>query len=375
MRDPTMTEYPNTARSDDPRLRVLPLQCIELPDGVLLVRGCTEVKISGEGAAEALQIVLTATAGEGMTREELLGLFGALDRPGVEQLVEILAARRLLVRADAFAVPPPNGETGQEVFYWEFGERAEAVVGRLDKSRIAILGVNCISGQLARALAQCGFASVTVVDFPLLRNQRLFREETLAASEWSGPPPLPLDVWEAQIEEERPACLVATADFSGQLLLHYWNEWCVEHGCNFLPVLLDKAIGYVGPLVVPGETACYECLRARENAHFENPDLRRASEALSAVLQRPTLHGFLPPMASVLGDLAAMELTKFHGGVMNFRAGTLLEVNLLGPEMRARKVLKVPRCGVCSSLNRQAAVNPHKVSFLPGEYLARAMSR
>ena len=57
---------------------------------MLLVRGCTEFKITGEGAAEAVQIVLAAAAGASKTRQELLDYFGAIDRPGAEELVQIL---------------------------------------------------------------------------------------------------------------------------------------------------------------------------------------------------------------------------------------------------------------------------------------------
>ena len=346
-----MTES-NAPTPEDPRLRALPVQCIELPDGMLLVRGSTEFKISGEGAAEAVQFVLAAAAGEGKTRQELLDYFGAIDRPGAEELVQILVTRRLLVPSDAFPPPGANGESAHEVFYWEFGERADQVAARLSTQRIAILGVNGISQQLVHALSQCGFERVDVVDYPLLRNQRLFPEDTLADGDWTGPAPLPFAEWEPRLEVGID-CLVATADFSGQQVLRHWNALCVQRGCTFLPVMLDRAIGFVGPLVVPGETACYECLRDRENASFEKPELRRAAENLAAVIRRPNLHGFLPPMASILGDLAAMELTKFYGGVLTAKVGTLLEVNLLRPELRDRKVLKAPRCKVCSPLIRR----------------------
>jgi hypothetical protein len=53
----------------------------------------------------------------------------------------------------------------------------------------------------------------------------------------------------------------------------------------------------------------------------------------------------------------------------------LLEVNLLRPELRARKVLKVPRCSVCSPLTRQSTISLERFSFLPGEPLDQPMNR
>jgi thiazole/oxazole-forming peptide maturase SagC family component len=123
-------------------------------------------------------------------------------------------------------------------------------------------------------------------------------------------------------------------------------------------------IGSVGPLVVPGDTACYECLRARENANLADPQLARASEA--GAFQRRAVTGFHPSMASVLGDLAAIELTKFFGGGLPTRVGRLIEVNLLATTLRTRKVLKVPRCQVCSPANRRSEISTDKNIFMPG---------
>jgi bacteriocin biosynthesis cyclodehydratase domain-containing protein len=368
-----MTDQLNPTTGEDTPLRALPVQWIEVPDGVLLVRGCLTVQVGGEGALEAVKIVLAAAATEkGATRQEILSPFAAPDRLGAEELVEMLVARRLLVPADSFPVPSPAGETAQEVFYWEFGERADQVTAQLSTRRIAVLGVNCISQQLIKGLGRCGFEAVTVVDFPLLRNQRLYPNDTLAVEEWDGPTPVPVDAWEQRLEEGLD-CVVATADFSGQQLLRHWNQWCVERKCAFLPVLLDRMVGFVGPLVIPGETACYECLWARENSSADNAETNRLVEDLGAVVKRPALHGFLPPMASILGDLAALELTKFCGGAVPIKVGTLLEVKFLRTEMRGRKVLRVPRCAVCSSLNRTASINPEKFRLLPGDYLTRAV--
>ncbi|MFB3146853.1 MAG: hypothetical protein ACE1ZO_06975, partial [Nitrospirales bacterium] len=72
---------------------------------------------------------------------------------------------------------------------------------------------------------------------------------------------------------------------------------------------------------------------------------------------------FHPSMASILGDIAAMEMTKFYSQSMPlWNVGKLIEVNLLATRMTPRKVLKLPRCPVCSPLQTQAAITPDKPS-------------
>lgn len=332
--------------------RALPAQVIEVEGGVLLKRGRMEVRVSGEGAAEAARLVLEA-AQPGATREELLAAFAGPDRASAEALVEHLISRRLLVAGDAGL--EAGTESRLDVFYWHFGLRERQVRQELAGRRFLVVGVNRISRRLVRALRESGADSIRVADYPLLRNLELFDDDTLAAEAWPPDPGLPVEPVRgpAWVDPGSFDCLVAASDFGGLQLMREWNDLCVMHGLVFLPVVLQDLIGYVGPIVIPGETACFECLRRRQNAHLTDYKSRRAAEA--AAFEGQALTGYLPSMASVLGDVAAVELTKLFGiGLPRARVGTLIEVNLLGSEMRARTVLKVPRCPVCSPLAERA---------------------
>jgi hypothetical protein len=69
-------------------------------------------------------------------------------------------------------------------------------------------------------------------------------------------------------------------------------------------------------------------------------------------------------MASVLGDIAAIELTKFYSRALPlWRVGVVMEVNLLAGRIDARKVLRVPRCGACSNLIRRSSTSMIKGSL------------
>ena len=73
-----------------------PFQVIELPAGVVLKRGCTEVSVEGENAALVVQVLCERLDGVGATRDELQATFAPGDRPAVGELVEFLLERRLL---------------------------------------------------------------------------------------------------------------------------------------------------------------------------------------------------------------------------------------------------------------------------------------
>jgi bacteriocin biosynthesis cyclodehydratase domain-containing protein len=360
--DETVEEYP---------LAVQRVQIIDLGEGLLLKRGRTVVKIDGTDAADAVQSILAFVADGGATRREICELFAAPDRPAVESLVQALEERRILAPPSRGAEPP--GDEPLDIFCWHFGKTAHEVARNLDAARIVILGVNCISRQLATALAASGLGRVTVVDYPLLGNVRLFADDgTIRNEEWPAAldPPTAYQEWLGATGPAGVGCLVATSDFGGQHLLRSWNEHCVREGVQFLPVVLQDLVGYVGPLVVPKESACLECLRARENANMDDPDVRRAPE--HAAYEGQVVNAFHPSMASILGDLAAIELVKFHGQLMRSRiVGRQIEVNLVAPQLVERRVLKLPACPVCGPARFRSPVSQDKRAFVPGHEIAR----
>lgn len=334
-------------------LRALPVQLIETGDGVLLKRGRVETTVGGEGAADVVKAIFVAASGEGATAEEIAALFAAPDRPSVEGLLEHLQERRLLVPAEEAAVgEEPTDESPADVFYWHFGSTTAEVAGRLEELRAVVLGANAVSCRLALALVEAGATEVRVVDEPLLRNLRMIGEDgELQGDLWPSQlsPPLPYETWKRGFDPSALDCLVATSDFGGSILMRQWNEFAVEQRLAFFPVVLQDLVGFVGPLVVPGQTACYECLRARQNANLENASSRRAAESWAYGGQ--AVAGAHPIMASVLGELAAFELLKLYGlRQAPFRPGTLVEISLLSSRMTPRSVLKLPRCPVCGPL-------------------------
>lgn len=342
------------------KLIPLPVQLIESPGGVIIKRGCSELRIRGDGAEHYVRAVLAAADKDGATREEICHQFAAPHRPVVNDLIDTLVARRILVPAGQATWIDTGAEAPLDIFYWHFDQSAGHVAQALNTQRLAVLGVNYISRQLTATLVASGWESFQVVDDPCLRNVRLFDEAgRLRAGQWPshGRAPLEYKDWLDKSTSNPVDCLIATSDFGAQETMRLWNRLCVERRCHFLPVVLQNLIGYLGPLVIPGETACFECLWARQNSHLEDIRAQRAAESVAFAGQ--AVNGFHPSMASILGDLAAFELTRFYiGALPPGNVGTLIEVNLLASGLTARKVLKIPRCAVCSPLLTRPSKTP-----------------
>lgn len=344
------------------KLVALPMQTVETPEGVILKRGAIEVLISGAQAGQAIRKVLNATGGDGTTISELRRLFPRSAKAQVDSIIKNLLDRRLLVVVDDRADFGNAQEDHLDVFFWHFGESRANTIERLNRIQLTIIGANSISRQLAFSLTACGHKNFKVIDHPRHRNKSLFDNSgVLRDGEWPSSIVRP-QAWIDSQQVDMGQCLIATSDFGGQEALCHWNNLCIQQKIHFLPVVLKNMVGYVGPLVIPGETACYECLLNRQRSHRLAPELEGMADRFAYDGQ--AVAGFHPVMATILGDLAVFELTRFYGGRLPGKTpNRLLEVNLLAANMTGRTVLKVPRCSACSPLHTSSETNLSRVLF------------
>lgn len=355
-------------------IRNYPFQLIETTQGVIVRRGVVQIKIEGEEVASIIRVVLGFTAEKGSSRDEILDYFGEAYKESVNDLLDHLLKRQLLFIGDPDAYQPSsNGESSQEIFYWNFGMQREEVEENFNKKKVVVMGLNTISRRMAEAMAESGFTNYDVVDFHALRNLTLFDNEgTLIPEKWTpkGPRPISYEAWSATMDKDALAAIVGACDYGGTDSLGDWNQFCVAEGINFLPVLLQDLVGYVGPFVVPEETACFECARTRLASHQNDLEVRQIVESYSPLGQE--YNGFLPSIASVLGDIAVVELIRAFGKPFaNSMFGRMVEVNLLRGNMDNRKVLKQPRCRVCSDMNRQPQISISHTPYLSTENYTR----
>jgi thiazole/oxazole-forming peptide maturase SagC family component len=350
----------NTNRND--RLVSLPVQIVETSEGVILRRGVREFRIPGKAAVSIVHTLFTAFS-HGKDPTEVLEDFSVPNRPAVASLIEKLREWSLLTPGTESPASLGQPESHLEIFCWNFGRTAQLISEHLNRKRVAVLGVNQLSRRLIESFMASGMKEVRPIDVPLLRNLRMFDQSgRLRDEEWpvTLQEPLAFEEWEPGISDWN--CVVATSDFGATEVLRDINTVCVERNVHFFPVMLDKLIGYIGPMVVPGETACFECLRLRRNS---NSDERRHSWSDEDLgFEGQIAVGFHPTMASITGDLAAFELIKFYAASLpGWQVGTMIEVNLLVTELKKRRILKIPNCAVCSPLVRKSSTNLIRKAF------------
>jgi bacteriocin biosynthesis cyclodehydratase domain-containing protein len=144
--------------------------------------------------------------------------------------------------------------------------------------------------------------------------------------------------------------LVLAAFDGGAEAFQEINADRIADGVPWLPVAaFDGRVSIIGPFIVPGESACYDCYQLRRGAasgyaHCYQDLARLASTA------RPSR-----AWDSVIAGSAALVVTSWAVGEPLLRGGEFYAVAYDGEglEQTRNTVLRVPRCLLCS--RRQAS--------------------
>lgn len=343
----------------DRHFRLLGVQAIAHDAGVILRRGTTRTYLAGDGVMGLLARIVDASRAGGVSETQLKKSLPREDWALLDGVMEALTSRRFLVPLDPERADtdPQAVEDPDEVYYWEFGSSRTEAWARLADRQVPVIGDNGISRHLLAMLHRCGMTGAYLVDHPQFK--------ALGPRPDDLEPGLAHDDWAASSAPDRADVFVVCSDFGGLSLMREWNEYCHGVGTPFMPVVLQDHTAYVGPLVIPGSSPCFECLWLRQNSNLDDPLVKRASEHLAYYGQHA--NGYLPPMASAAADFAAMELVKHFTQLLpGGSVGTLLEIDLAGPALTPRKLLKVPYCPVCSATSGHPVPAVDRVVFMPG---------
>lgn len=228
--------------------------------------------------------------------DEVVAELGEPVRPAVEHALALLQAHDLLT--DAFGASPS-------------AELLAATTGRtVPDAEFQVLG----SGARADSLA-CLLGAKTRLD-------------------WADAPP-------------RTGFVVVAPSGDEVHLVAEWNERAVAAPVEWMQVLpYDGRFAAIGPVFVPGETACHECFLLRRDATIAASRDRTRGRYLAS-----------PATDAVIAGLAAhVALTHLTVGG---DAGALLALELT-PDVRCTRhvVYRVPRCSVCSKVVGRAPLAP-----------------
>ena len=287
---------------------------------VVLEYGQRIVCLEG-GAAEGLIPALLPLLDGARTVDEIVAALGDPVRPAVERVIRELADHGLLASGPG-AADLPRPVAGAAELLASLQPGAASIVetaAAVEACSVAVVGGGGAGLELARLLRSTG-----------------------VAIEWTDGPAGGSD-------------LVVCAPAADELpRLPAWNAQALAARQPWLQILpFDGRYAAVGPLYLPGDTACFECFRRRRAANLGTPAELPLLEAA------PAAYPSAPGLDAVAGGLAAQLALHWlvlgdHYAPAAFYAFEPLPTLALS----VHHVHRVPRCEACSGLADVASPLP-----------------
>lgn len=299
--------------------RSLPVDVAEEGNDLLVSRGLAKLRFSGRASRAVLITVLAGTAGEGCTTEELRQLLPDSFHGLIDQCIGLLRSHNIVHEVTDVSLPDSGShESNLDRYYWQLQGPDEEARRRVENIQVTVVGEAEIAQAIQLGLRSGGLENVSLVECNGLTSV-------------------------ATLPQHTGYCIAASTNGSKSLLREL-NQRCLELQVIYLPVLLEDLSGYIGPWVGGADTSCYECYLSRRYSNLDSPEIHRRFDTLNRA--RAAYH---PSMAYSLAHLAVLDAMAVFTCGLRGRTHSITEISFMTLQSARRRVLKVPRCAVCSA--------------------------
>jgi len=319
------------------RFSALPVSYSENEDQFFLRRGATVIRLPKNAANQLVKSLMSAfDDAEGVLVKAVVADIPTQLQTTVLNIIEKLVVSNFLVQPGTFI---DSEDKAFDVFCWDYGKSSKNASTWRSNHHWSFVGSKNSFAFFTQVLAQFQIESSFVCD----------QSDVIAQ----------LKATDAELEDSRKHVIFALSEAGDAQLLRNINQWAIDAGYIFYPMLILEYTGHIGPIVIPGETACYECLRARENAAMFELENRRAAQANLDIASV----SYPPLLPQNMLTTAVSNAIRFFSDLNPPNPNTLQLVNLIAGTTSQHKVLEIPWCRVCGSREELArmASRPLKI--------------
>lgn len=363
-----------------PKLRLSPFMAvIPVGSGFLLRSDLKSFALTGDGVAAFVRRALPLLDGE-HDAESIVDALPDFDRDST------LAVLADLERIGVVETSRPSPDSANELqhgtlagFFRYWSLDSAPMNAAIENAHIVIVGLNDSAAIACEQLVRAGVGRLSVLDAPsqrrrkrggrwtasrLLNRLRKVRSRSVISTGATRIENGVLDLPFADV-----TLLLVTLAVDDLQLLDAVARTAQDRKIRYMVAHVDGLSAMLGPVVIPGETACWECLRRRVLANQSNVDE-------SATLQSALLSGesaarrslALPGTASVLGGLISLEAIKVISGYApSMLVGRQLELSLVTYEAKMHSIVRLPWCPVCGSASASGELRERAASRLNGD--------
>ena len=294
-------------------------------DRVLFHYGESLLTVEGKAAVRLLPALLPLLDGT-RTVDDIAAYLGEPVRPAIDKALRLFQEHCLLTNGPLPDAAEPQRRSAEFLAATDPGDGSvEGTLETLEGASVGVVGSGPLAEEVARLVRLSGVGGLERLD-------------------WDASPALGL----------APGLVVVAPSGEELTRLGDWNRAALTARVPWLQLLpFDGRFVAIGPLYVPGETACFECYRLRRASNLDYP-----TEFL-ILEQAPASHPAAPTLDRAVAGFAATLVLRWLVQRDQFLPGLWYALEhewelRLSPHF----VYRVPRCPACSGLDRQAPPLP-----------------
>lgn len=314
------------------------------------------------GISSLRQLFLMFAQGNKVAKDELLRF---LQKEGfsikeAENLISELYGQNILVEDTDLSQYNDAGEINRESLFFAMFKgfaNGSKIYDKLCSAKVVILGLGAIGSSVASLLARAGVHNFVLVDCDVIelsniQRQILYKPQDvghtkveIAKRELQRINPnahveiihCDFSKLENYSELENASIAISTVDKPMRRIRIEVNQIFNALNVPYIFSGFSEYVADIGPLVVPGKTACWNCVLSK---------IGTPSSSLKNVEVTPSFG----PICMLAGSITAMEVVKYVCGYAEVKSlGSTISVDTLNYQSTVTKWSMNPRCVVCGS--------------------------
>lgn len=154
------------------------------------------------------------------------------------------------------------------------------------------------------------------------------------------------DNWESDLNKENLEFIIACKESPSFSFFEAINAKCLKTGIRWMHVALEGPAAYIGPTIVPYQTACYKCFTSRGETLI--PDLESHLAFKEMHNEQQLDEGYFPPIGRIISSHVTMEVTRILMGYSPPKTfGRYYKFDTDGLVPSEHNILRFPRCSAC----------------------------
>ena len=336
------------------------------------------ILLEGKKGSNVLTNLLTLLNGN-LTVEEIIEKFKEDEKDDVISFINKLNNLKVL---EDLSIKPPNEITLQELkqydlqleFFSQFTLNKYEVQNILKQSKVALIGLGMLGSKIAETLTISGIGNLIGIDSRIIDQKQITFNQLISQSELTKyrtevvqnicnkiNPHLKFIPVKKALESKQDLLkviegshlVILAEDELRPQIFDLVNEACIESDITWTSCGSHGFKGFIGPTVVPHETACYKCFETRYDSNIQ---YYREFQAFKDYLHKKNEYkeyGKLVMLINIISDCLSLEVIKLLTKFMPPKTlGQQMMFDFLTMTNHFHNVVKLPRCTACGLPSR-----------------------